>query len=235
MGAFFEKIRPLLEIFFKLHDIACDFIARYFMLLKKSILLFAFLSLIGVFYPEALRQYGELAGNLLIFLLFLSPLSRIFRMRILLQLMGFRRELGILMGYLALVHGLGFLTQYGGLSLFHFPLDPLLFSPFVMFGCIGLFLIFPLLLTSNSISVKFFGSFWKKIHFLVYPAFFFIILHRMLAGVDSGSVMKIFEAIILIGSYGMLKVFAWRPFSLSAKNFIDLIAREYGIYRQKTN
>ncbi len=235
MEAFFQKIRPLLEVSFKFHDVVCDFIARYFMLSKKVILLIAFFSLLGAFYPLVFRQYGELAGNLLIVLLFLSPLSRIFRMRVLLQLMGLRRELGILMGYLALVHGLGFLIQLGDFSLLIPPTDPVLANFFLPFGLIGLFLIFPLLLTSNSISVKFFGVFWKKIHYLVYPAFFFIVLHRMLAGVDGGSGMKIFEAIILIGSYGMLKVFAWRPFSLSVKNFIDLIAREYGIYRQKTN
>jgi hypothetical protein len=42
MEAFFQKIRPLLEVSFKFHDVVCDFIARYFMLLKKVILLIAF-------------------------------------------------------------------------------------------------------------------------------------------------------------------------------------------------
>ena len=235
MEAFFRKIHPLLDIFFKLHDVVCDFIAGHFMLLKKVILSVAFLSLFGAFYPSVFRQYGELAGNLLIFLLFLSPLSKIFRMRILLQLMGFRRELGILMGYLALVHGLGFLIQFGDFSLLIPPSDPVLANIFLPFGLMGLFLILPLLLTSNSISVKFFGIFWKKIHYLVYPAFFFIVLHRMLAGADGGSGMKIFEAAVLIGAYGMLKVFAWRPPPPFVGNFIVLVAKEYGAYRQKTN
>lgn len=235
MEAFFRKIRPLLDISFRLHDVTCDGIAKYFLLLKKTILLIALFSLLGAFYPLVFRQYGELSGNLLIILLFLSPLSKIFRMRLLLQLMGLRRELGILMGYLALVHGLGFLIQFGDFSLLIPPADPVLANFFLPFGFIGLFLIVPLLLTSNSISVTFFGVFWKKIHYLVYPAFFFIVLHRMLSGEDGGSGTKVFEVILLIGTYGMLKVLAWRPFFPFMRNFIALVAREYGIYRQKIN
>jgi DMSO/TMAO reductase YedYZ heme-binding membrane subunit len=60
-------------------------------------------------------------------------------MRVLLQLMGLRRELGILMGYLALVHGLGFLIQLGDFSLLIPPTDPVLANFFLPFGLIGLF------------------------------------------------------------------------------------------------
>lgn len=235
MEAFSQAIFPLLKFFFRMHDIACDLIAKHFIFLKRMILSMAFLSLLGAFYPLIFRQYGEIAGNLLIFILFLSPLSKIFRMRVLLQLMGFRRELGILMGYLALVHGLGFLIQFGGFAILIPPANPLPANFFPLLGFIGLLLILPLLLTSNAISVKFFGVFWKKIHYLVYPAFFFIVMHRMLAGIEGGSETKIVEAILLLALYGMLKLFAWKPFIPSVSRLIAVIADRYRDYQVETN
>jgi len=235
MAAFLQTMDVLFRISFRMHDIACDLIAKHFFLLKKAILSVAFLSLIGAFFPSVFRQYGELAGNLLIVILFLSPLSKILRTRILLQMMGFRRELGILMGYLALVHGLGFLIQLGGISILVPPPDSAPAGFFPLLGFIGLLLIIPLLLTSNTISVKFFGLFWKKIHYLVYPAFFFIVMHRMLSGVSGGSAMRITEAIALLFGYGMLKLFAWKPFIPPAEKYIAIVAKKYRDYQSETH
>ena len=123
------------------------------------------------------RDYGELAANLLIGILFLSPLARITRMRFLNQLMSLRRELGILMGYLALTHGIGFMMD-PMIQQAVFATDPsvALLSPerAYLYGFIALALTLPLLLTSNNLmQQRLGGKNWKLLHRTVYIMFAF--------------------------------------------------------------
>ncbi len=200
------------------HDSVAGILSRYYSLVKHLLLAGAYLVLSVFFlpiFPVLQKNFGEAAGNLLIVILFLSPLATLFRMRLLLLLMGLRRELGILMGCLALVHGVGYLVspsffREAGRSFLE--VGAFSWERGVVAGMIGLLLLLPLLLTSNNFSVRFLGGkSWKRLHRLVYPAFFFIVFHRFFMGEPQQSVIPFLLAVLLIGAYSALKFLAWRP------------------------
>lgn len=95
-------------------------------------------------------------------------------MCLLLQMMELRRELGILMGYLALVHGLTFLAPAWGT-------DSSLLPPYFWLGIMALFLTMQLLLTANNPSLRLLGGIkWKLLHRLVYLLFVAAVFHESL-------------------------------------------------------
>ena len=80
---------------FTLHDWLCGVFERFMKPMKWALLFVAHASLLGIFFPQVETSYANLALIMLLFLLLLSPLSKLFRMRLLLVLMGYRREMGI--------------------------------------------------------------------------------------------------------------------------------------------
>lgn len=237
MEKLFHIMDPVWEMFFRLHDLLSEVLIRFGREIKWSILIGAHMSLIvGVLYPELRRSFGEAAGTLLIALLFLSPLSKIFRMKFLLLLMGFRREVGILMGYFAVIHG----TLY---MLHGYDLQSILsvsgwsfvrLAP--LFGLVAMIFLLPLILTSNRISTQTLGIWWKRVHFLVYPAFVLVVLHRafiVTRGGEASLMLRILEALLLLGSYGILKLLAWKNFSPSLRRISESIACSYRLYREE--
>ncbi|MEI8097137.1 MAG: ferric reductase-like transmembrane domain-containing protein, partial [Candidatus Moraniibacteriota bacterium] len=141
---------PLVTLCFQIHDFASNFITENFILIKRSILIVSYLSLFWIFFPEMRKDFGNFAETMLLGILFLSPLSKIFRMRLLAQLMGLRRELGILMGCFALVHGVAYFVDPVSFSLNIAPyLNSQFFSmdPLFYFGIVALIVTIPLLLT----------------------------------------------------------------------------------------
>jgi DMSO/TMAO reductase YedYZ heme-binding membrane subunit len=195
-----------------------------------AILIVAHTSLFGLFFPEVRRDFGEMAGNLLIAILFLSPIATITKVPFLRIAMGFRRELGILMGYLAIVHGLGYALSPGFFD--SFPSDPQ-----IVFGIAAIFLTFPLLLTSNTFAIRRLGGKnWKRVHALVYPMFVLVVTHRFLAGNGDDDFSRIIAGIFLLGSYAFLKYLAWKPESFPfLRKPIDCIAGRYKEYQQSKN
>ncbi len=203
---------------FRLHDGAAEWLTKHYLVVKRLLLLVAYLSFLiavipslGIFRKDA----GSLAANLLILLLFLSPLSVIFRARLLLLVMGLRRELGILMGCLALTHGLGyaldpvffkiFLQEYLGANLFSMDTS-------ILAGLTGLLLITLLTLTSNRWATRLLGGkYWKRLHRVVYPAFVLIVVHRFFrVGGSWQHIMPFIEAVLLVGAYTLLKFLTWK-------------------------
>lgn len=214
------------------HDVASAFLAKHLFLVKKSILIAAHLSLLGFFFPEMRKDFGELAGNLLIVILFLSPISKILRMRLLLQAMSLRRELGITMAYLATVHGVGFLLDPEWFALFIAPYwreDFFAIEPAYILGMGAYFLTLPLLLTSNNLAQRFLGSKWKLLHRLVYALFVLAIFHRFLirGGAEIGEVLQV---VLLLSSYVLAKILAWKNFLPTLQKSIDWVALQYKEY-----
>lgn len=224
---------PLLRIAYRLHDWASDFLGKHIFSVKRIILVVAHLALFGFLFPEMRKGFGELAANLLIVILFLSPVSKIFRMRILLQLMAIRRELGILMGYLATVHGVGYLLDP---DWFVFIAQPLLSGdiwgndPRYIFGILAYTLTLPLLFTSNALAQRLMGTKWKMLHRTVYLMFVFAIIHRFL--VKGAPTIVIVEIILLLGSYGLAKALAWKNFLPPLVEAIRLVAEDYRRFKQ---
>lgn len=233
--AFFEKIDLLCIWCFRGHDFASGLLVKYFLSVKKVILVVAYGSLFGIFFPEFGRDYGNASITILFVIVFLSPLATIFRMRLLLQMMGLRRELGILMGCLAIVHGMTYLIPVWGT-------DTSLLPPYFWLGFGALFLTLPLLLTSNTFSLRLFGGKkWKTIHYLVYPLFIVAVLHESLrfgGGVvwsDRRVLMDFAQGIGIICLYGLLKLLAWKNFLLPVERSIACIARRYAEYRKRAS
>ncbi len=233
-------MKTILFFIFSIHDKGANIFARHIHTIKQIILIIAHLSLFGLFFPELRKSYGELAGNLLIGILFLSPAARIVRVRFLTLLMAVRRELGILMGYLALVHGIGYM------------IDPLWFQGYILpnlsiwqngflFGMAAFFLTLPLLLTSNNLAQKYLGGKkWKWLHRSVYIMFVFAILHRFFikTGNDGQVTFAFVESFILVGSYVFLKLLAWKNFLAPLRwvvNYIEGIHGEYQTEKQTNN
>ncbi len=226
------SLAPLLRIAYRLHDLASDFLVKHVFAVKRGILALAHVSLFGFLFPEMRKEFGELAANLLILILFLSPLSKIFRMRLLLQLMMLRRELGIMMGYLATVHGVGYLIDP---DWYQFIVAPMLTGniwgedPRYLFGLLAYALTLPLLLTSNALSQKLMGAKWKLLHRTVYLMFAFAIIHRFL--IKGAPAYVILEIVLLLGSYGLAKALAWKNFLPTLSEAIRLVAEDYRRYK----
>lgn len=231
--AFFEKIDLLCIWCFRAHDFASGLLVKYFLSIKKVILAVAYGSLLGIFFPELGGDYGNASITVLFVIVFLSPLATIFRIRLLLQMMGLRRELGILMGFLAIVHGMTYLIPVWGTDMSLLPL-------YFWLGFGALFLTLPLLLTSNTFSLRLFGGKrWKMIHYLVYPLFIVAVFHESLrfGGVvvwsDKRVLMDFAQGIGIICLYGLLKLLAWKNFLLPLERGITCVAGRYAGYRKK--
>lgn len=223
-----------LSMGFRLHETLFKWVSGHSRILKIGILMVAHASLLGFLFPEARNDFGEMALNLLIVILFLSPVAAITRMPLLRIAMGFRRELGILMGYLAMVHGLGHLVDpsFFDLSIApYLPGDILSIDPFLLFGAAGLVLTFPLLLTSNALALRALGGVrWKRLHRIVYPMFVFAVLHRSVGpeGVYDDAV-KAAQGVLLLGGYSLLKFLVWKPESFPLlRTVISSVGARYG-------
>ncbi len=87
-------------------------LVRYLPLIKKIILIVSFCSLFLIFIPDLQKDIGGQARNVLLLILFLPVAARVLRLSLAQTLMQARKELGILMGVLAWVHGAGYLFEY---------------------------------------------------------------------------------------------------------------------------
>ena len=200
--------------------------------LKWVLLVAVHLTLFGLFFPGLRREFGSLAFDVLFLLLFLSPLSRILRMRLLLILMGYRRQLGILMGYLAIVHSLGYLIDPLWSDVF---IRPYLVSgvwhmaPQFLIGLVAFILTLPLLVTSNNLSIRLFGANWKQLHFLVYAVFILATFHRFTA-IRGFSSVNVIEAVLFIVLYLVLKWWAHRGLPEFVRGICQSVALDYREY-----
>lgn len=229
-------MNQILSLGFWLHDWASAFLAKHLFGIKRGMLIVAHLALFGFLFPDLRKSFGEMAAYTLLLILFLSPVSKIFRTRLLLQLMGLRRELGILMAYLATVHGLGYILDPEWFDLLIAPyLKVSLFAinPALLFGATAYLLTLPLLLTSNSWAQRSLGKNWKRLHKIVYVLFVVVLMHRFL--IKGGGTVEFIQLGVLLGSYVLAKLLAWKNFFAPLQKTIDWVAlryREYTLARQ---
>lgn len=223
-------LRPL----FVLHDWASTLLVKHFVLVKRLILVGAHVTLFGFLLPDIRRNFGSAAEIMLLAVLFLSPLSMLFRMRLLQQLMGLRRELGILMAYLATVHGVGYLIDPNRsvsiLELFQTTgLSPES-VPYAL-GIGAYMLTLPLLLTSNAWSQRWLGGRdWKRLHRLVYIVLPLVLIHHF--SIRRGVSMDTFiQAGAYFGIYLLMKVLVWKNFIAPLRTVMVWVASGYRDYR----
>lgn len=88
----------------------------------------------------------------------------------------FRRQLGILMFVVAYTH-MAFATTLPQLVMFEFDPSKIILETYEWMGSVAFWVLFPLWLTSNDLSQRFMGKWWKRLHRLTYVSLFFIFLH----------------------------------------------------------
>ena len=114
---------------------------------------------------EALEHaYGDAALYMLIAGLAVTPLRNIVR----LNLMAFRRAIGVTCFFFLLAH----LSVWAILDVQ--AIDriwaDIVKRPYITVGMAGFVLLLPLAITSNNLSVRKLGTAWRRLHLLVYPA-----------------------------------------------------------------
>lgn len=114
---------------------------------------------------ELEHRYGEIAINLLVVGLAVTPLRKYVGV----NLLAFRRAIGVLCFFFVLAH----LTVWAVLdvqTLGRVWAD-IVKRPYVTIGMLGFVLLLPLAVTSNNWSIRKMGGMaWRKLHKLVYPA-----------------------------------------------------------------
>ena len=170
-------------------------------------LLLAFLSLGLIFSPQMVKYTGENSLNILWFLLFLPFFARVLNLNLGKALMPLRKEVGILMGTLAFVHGAAYIIpDYTYLLELDFWWQDG-FVSYLAFGFFALILTIPLTLTSNKWAMQKLGKYWKTIHRLVYIIIILAITHVVLLKwyreFEFGQVM-------LLGLYFVGKIIEWK-------------------------
>ncbi|MBS8226309.1 protein-methionine-sulfoxide reductase heme-binding subunit MsrQ [Vannielia litorea] len=119
--------------------------------------------------PEPIKalehSLGEFALQLLIVGLAVTPLRKWTG----LNLLKFRRAIGVVSFFYVLLHFLTWLVLDMSL-LWGQILGDIVKRPYITIGFIGFVLLIPLAITSNNASVRKLGARWRKLHKLVYPA-----------------------------------------------------------------
>ncbi len=108
--------------------------------------------------------------------LLVTPLRDLFN----LNLIAYRRALGLIAFYYVLAHFTVYLVLDRGL-VFSSIAGDILKRPYIMFGMAGLIMLLPLALTSNRWSIRKLGSRWNTLHKLVYLVLIVGVLHFVLA------------------------------------------------------
>lgn len=175
---------------------------RYFLLILS-------ISTIGfLFFPNTTKESGEKAILVLWIILWIPILARVFWIQIAKTLLPIRKELGILMWMLAVVHGFWYIFS-GDIS-FILQKSFWIYSWFLTtyaFWVFALTLTIPLLLTSNFWAIKLFGKNWKKLHKTVYIMAICTVAHvaliQWLKYLD-------FWPIIILSFYFIGKILEWK-------------------------
>ncbi len=130
---------------------------------------------LGVEPIEALEhEFGELALQLLILGLAISPLRRFVG----LNLMKFRRAIGVLTFSYVALHLLIWLVL--DVQIPSQIWADIIKRPYITVGMAAFVLLLPLAITSNNWSVRRLGPRWRKLHRLVYPAAILGALHYVM-------------------------------------------------------
>lgn len=195
-----------------------NFLAPLDTLLKKHrkyvgyfIIFLALCSFSFFLFPYSTKESGEKAILVLWIILWLPIFARVLDINIAKTLMPLRKELGILMGILAIVHGAGYIAiDPAMLGTREFWITNGYPTPYA-FGYFGFLLIIPLLLTSNIWAMKKLGKYWKLLHKLVYIIVILVVIHVVM--IKYFIELDLVPVAILV-LYFIGKVLEWKGISL---------------------
>lgn len=146
------------------------------------------------------RDFGKVGWWILVFILFLRPVSNIMpKLGILKTILAVRKELGILSGVYILTHGIGFFLAK------KLPLPASFINPkfwslngLIGWGMIAFFLTIIILLSSNNWALKKMKKWWKPVQRLSYPVFFLTAIHLSFTNFLSKTVLITLSIILII-------------------------------------
>ncbi|MDO6965398.1 protein-methionine-sulfoxide reductase heme-binding subunit MsrQ [Rhizobium alvei] len=119
---------------------------------------------------------GEWAIRFLILTLIVTPLRELTRV----NLVRFRRALGLLAFYYALMHLATYVLLDRGLDLGVIATD-LMKRPYIIIGMTGFVGLLALAVTSNAASIRKMGRNWTRLHWVIYPIALLGITHYLMA------------------------------------------------------
>ncbi|MEL7116801.1 MAG: protein-methionine-sulfoxide reductase heme-binding subunit MsrQ [Pseudomonadota bacterium] len=139
------------------------------------------------------RLYGEFALQLLILGLAITPLRTHFNV----DLVRFRRAIGVISFFYVFAHLLVWLVlDIGILSQIW---TDILKRPYITIGMVGFLMLVPLALTSNNLSIRKLGPIqWRKLHKLTYGAVLLGALHGFMVAKGIQWEPMIYIAIVVI-------------------------------------
>ncbi len=163
--------------------------------------LYAFyLGIFGGLGADPVRAFEHLLGlwalRFLCLGLAVTPLRDLFGI----NLISYRRALGLIAFYYVLAHFTVYLTLDRGL-IFSSIAGDILKRPYIKLGMAGLLMLIPLAVTSNQASIRRLGQTWNKLHKLVYPVLIVAVLHYALSlkVISPEPAFYIVVAIVLLG------------------------------------
>ncbi|MFB0965762.1 MAG: ferric reductase-like transmembrane domain-containing protein, partial [Patescibacteria group bacterium] len=191
-----------------------DFVSKNREKISRALLAVSAAATLLVFVPELLKDTGSWALFLLVFIMFLSPVSSITGSRFLRVLMPFRKEVGILMGVMATVHAVKtFTTGYASPELAMNSaiwISPATLLTPIGWGLAALVFVIALTVTSNRFSMRLLGKNWKLLHRTAYLAFVLTYVH---VGYITG---EIASAIAVVVAYSALRIAAAKGVKIPA-------------------
>lgn len=150
----------------------------YILLAIPSVLLWqaALANQLGADPVKALEhEHGEIAMQILIATLMISPLRRFAGI----NLLKFRRMLGLMAFAYGCVH-FGVYLWLDLQFLWGQIWGDLIKRPYIIVGWLAFVAMIPLAVTSNNLSIRRIGAAsWNKLHKLIYPAAVFVVLHYL--------------------------------------------------------
>ena len=133
-----------------------------------AVYLFYLAAFTSAFGPEPInaleREYGEIGLKLLVVGLLITPLRKMFK----LNLLKFRRAIGVTTFFYILAHFLVFAIL--DVQSLERVWTEVVKRPYVTVGMLSFAMLIPLAITSNNLSVRKLGAAtWRKLHLLTYP------------------------------------------------------------------
>ncbi|MDD2870435.1 MAG: ferric reductase-like transmembrane domain-containing protein [Candidatus Gracilibacteria bacterium] len=197
--------------FFSIGETISKWIIKHKKIVSETILILAFLSLFLILTPFTIKESGEIAIGLLWIILWLPILSKVFLLNIPQKLMLFRKEIGIWMGMLSIVHT----TLYFKVVSFNtlFSTDFWFLNgtiTFLTWGMLAFVIAIILTFTSNNISMKLLGKKWKYLHRTAYLLLIFALLHVAFLKISNEGIIVFITTFIPFIIYFILKILEWK-------------------------
>lgn len=154
------------------------------------------LLLVCIFNPqrELFAMFGNIAEKLVIFLMFVKPISYIFSSKILTRNVIYRKELGVASFWFFIFHAGGLIYVRNLTSISNYSV------PFLFWGLVAGLGMLLLGITSNNWSLRKLKKNWKRLQYIAYPVLLMILVHSGLF--EQGNINK---ALIIGGLFIFLK------------------------------